>query len=68
MGAFGEICAKFALVEIKDQFFIRISLSFGTPGLSLVTNLGYRWCFQNIFNNRYGRKRQQERGLVGCKF
>ena len=51
MEALGKFCAIVALLVIKDQFFVRmISLSFGTPGLSLVTNLGYWWCFQNIFN------------------
>ena len=38
MGAFGKIRARFGLLVIKDQFFIRISLSFGTPGLQVVTN------------------------------
>ena len=38
MGTFGKIRARFGLLVIKDQFFIRISLSFGAPGLSVVTN------------------------------
>ena len=38
MVAFGKISARFGLLVIKDQFFIRISLSFGTPGLYVVKN------------------------------
>ena len=38
MGAFEKIRARFGLLVIKDRFFIRISLSFSTPGLWVVTN------------------------------
>ena len=33
MGAFRKICARFGLSAIKNQSFVRMSLSFDTPGL-----------------------------------
>ena len=38
MGAVGKIHARFGSLVIKNQFFIRVSLSLGTPGLHVVTN------------------------------
>ena len=38
MGAVGKFRARFGALVIKNQFFIRVSLSLGTPGLQVVTN------------------------------
>ena len=40
VGAFAKIWARFRLFIIKDQFFIRIYFSFGTPGLKVASNDG----------------------------
>ena len=32
------MCASFGTLDIKNQFFIRISLSLGTAGLKVVTD------------------------------
>ena len=32
------MCASFGTLEIRNQFFIRISLSLGTAGMKVITN------------------------------
>ena len=63
MGAFVKIRARFGFLVIKDQFFIRISLSFGTPALEVVTN---GRMFLNVFGLYFKALFRDEKSTSAC--
>ena len=67
VGAFAKICARFRLFIIKDQLFIRIYFSFGTPGLKVASNDGM--FLDYIISEHYFVKRiRLQRNLKSCLF
>lgn len=68
VGAFAKICARFRLFIIKDQFFIRIYFSFGTPGLKVASNDGM-FLYYIISAHYYVKRiRLRQKYLKSCLF